>query len=119
MVTDASTSGIVACERFAASLKQDYVAVRFAFELPWSNGHTEGQVHRLKLLKRQMYSRARLDLLRLRMLYVRAEREMHKSRTLGSVHCRCSNLITASLITHHLDLHFPIDTLTLSMIFCR
>ena len=54
---------------FAASLQQDYSAVRMALELPWSNGQTEGQVNRLKLLKRQMYGRANLDLLRLRILY--------------------------------------------------
>ena len=71
-LTDASASGIAACARFAASLQQDYGAVRSALELPWSNGQTEGQVHRLKFLKRQMYGRAKLDLLRLRMLYVRA-----------------------------------------------
>lgn len=35
----------------------------------WSNGQTEGQVHRLKLVKRQMYGRAKFDLLRLRVLH--------------------------------------------------
>ncbi|MCA9875742.1 MAG: transposase, partial [Anaerolineales bacterium] len=35
---------------------------------PWSNGQTEEQVNRLKLLKRQMYGRAKLDLLRCRIL---------------------------------------------------
>ena len=54
---------------FVASLRQDYAAVKAALELPWSNGRTEGQVNRLKLLKRQMYGRAKLDLLRLRVLY--------------------------------------------------
>jgi transposase len=38
-------------------------------QLPWSNGHVEGQVHRLKLIKRQMYGRAKFDLLRQRVLY--------------------------------------------------
>ena len=56
-------------KHFAASLQQDYDAVYSALDLPWSNGQTEGQVNRLKLLKRQMYGRANLDLLRLRMLY--------------------------------------------------
>jgi len=36
--------------------------------LGWSNGQTEGQVHRLKLLKRSMYGRGRFDLLRKRVL---------------------------------------------------
>jgi transposase len=39
-----------------------------ALNLPWSNGQVEGQVHRLKLLKRQMYGLAGFDLLRLRVL---------------------------------------------------
>ena len=43
-----------------------------ALELPWSNGQTEGQVNRLKMLKRQMYGRANLDLLRIRLLYAPA-----------------------------------------------
>jgi hypothetical protein len=38
-------------------------------QLPWSSGHVEGQVHRLKLIKRQMYGRAKFDLLRQRVLY--------------------------------------------------
>lgn len=66
---DCSRSTIAGLAQFAASLVQDYAAVRAALELPWSNGQTEGQVHRLKLLKRQMYGRAKLDLLRLRVLY--------------------------------------------------
>ena len=54
--------------RFAQSLRADLPAVRAAFKLPWSNGQTEGHVNRLKLLKRQMYGRANIDLLRLRVL---------------------------------------------------
>ncbi len=63
------TSGIKACHHFAQSLLQDYEAVRAAVSLFWSNGQTEGHVHRLKLLKRQMYGRANLDLLRIRLCY--------------------------------------------------
>ncbi len=44
------------------------LAVREATESKWSNGQTEGQVNRLKLLKRQMYGRAKFDLLRARVL---------------------------------------------------
>ena len=54
--------------RFAAGLCQDYAAVRAALSLPWSNGPTEGHINRLKCLKRQMYGRANLDLLRQRLL---------------------------------------------------
>ena len=55
--------------RFANSLGGDLDAVRRAFTSPWSNGQTEGQVNRLKMIKRQMYGRASFDLLRLRFLY--------------------------------------------------
>jgi transposase len=54
---------------FALSLRQDYAAVRAALETPWSNGQTEGQVNRLKFIKRQMYGRASFDLLRLKVIY--------------------------------------------------
>lgn len=54
---------------FAAGLTQDYAAVRAALATQWSNGQTEGQVNRLKRLKRQMYGRASFDLLRLRVLH--------------------------------------------------
>lgn len=64
----ASESGIAELHNFAASLSRDYAAVRAALSLFWSNGQTEGQVHRLKLLKRQMYGRAKFDLLRIRVL---------------------------------------------------
>jgi len=53
---------------FARSLEQDKGAVLAALTLSWSNGQVEGQVNRLKLIKRQMYGRAQLDLLRLRAL---------------------------------------------------
>lgn len=53
---------------FAAGLRRDEAAVRAALSLPWSNGSTEGHINRLKCLKRQMYGRAKLDLLRLRLL---------------------------------------------------
>lgn len=53
---------------FANGLKQDEAAVQAALKLPWSNGETEGQITRLKLIKRQMYGRAKCDLLRARVL---------------------------------------------------
>jgi len=67
---------LTACERshipelvnLAAGMRQDHSAVHAACCSEWSNGQTEGQVNRLKLLKRQMYGRANLDLLRARFL---------------------------------------------------
>jgi transposase len=55
-------------QTFATGLRQDYAAVRAAIETHWSNGQTEGQINRLKFIKRQMYGRAKFDLLRLRVL---------------------------------------------------
>jgi transposase len=47
--------------RFAHSPVSDINAVRAALELPWSNGQTEGQVKRLKLVKRQRYGRSNFN----------------------------------------------------------
>ncbi|MGG6270950.1 hypothetical protein ACQ4M3_42090 [Leptolyngbya sp. AN03gr2] len=49
-------------------IREDYEAVKAALILPWSNGQVEGQVNRLKLLKRQMYGRASFDLLNRRFI---------------------------------------------------
>ena len=54
---------------FAANLLKDQAAVEAALEQPWSNGQLEGQINRLKMLKRQMYGRANLKLLECRMLH--------------------------------------------------
>lgn len=53
---------------FANGVTADLRAVRAALEHEWSNGQVEGQVHRLKLIKRTMYGRAKPDLLRARVL---------------------------------------------------
>lgn len=53
---------------FAKGLTADQPAVTAALTEPWSNGQTEGQINRLKLIKRQMYGRAHLDLLRARVI---------------------------------------------------
>lgn len=70
---DALTPWLADAERgdlcgFAAGLRQDEQAVRAALLLPWSSGQVEGQVSRLKLIKRQGYGRAGLDLLRARLI---------------------------------------------------
>ncbi len=54
--------------QLARGLLRDHAAVQAALQLPYSNGPVEGQVTRLKLLKRQMYGRAKLALLRCRFL---------------------------------------------------
>lgn len=55
-------------KNFARRLRKDLAAVGAAIALPWNNGQLEGQVNRLKLIKRQMYGRGNFDLLRLRFL---------------------------------------------------
>ena len=53
---------------FANGLRADRAAVEAGITLPWNQGQTEGQVNRLKTLKRTMYGRGKLDLLKLRLL---------------------------------------------------
>jgi transposase len=55
-------------QRFARTIRQDLEAVRNAMLEPWSNGQPEGQINKLKTLKRAMYGRAGVDLLRARMM---------------------------------------------------
>ena len=64
----ATTSTIEALRRFATGLYEDYEAVKAGVTLPWSTSPVEGHINRLKMLKRQMFGRARLDLLSRRFL---------------------------------------------------
>jgi transposase len=63
------TSQLPELMNLANGMRKDYSAIQNALHSPWSNGQTEGQINRLKLLKRQMYGRAKFDLLRLRFLH--------------------------------------------------
>jgi len=67
-MSDARRSGIYGMQRFARALRHDFEAVRNAVLETWSNGQTEGQINRLKTLKRAMYGRAGVDLLRARLM---------------------------------------------------
>ena len=67
---DAQHLGLYAMERFARTLRRDIDALRNAITEQWSNGQTEGQINRLKTLKRAMYGRAGPELLRACMLPV-------------------------------------------------
>ncbi len=53
---------------FARGLLSDFEATKNALTLPWSNGQVEGQINKLKTIKRQMYGRASFALLRKRLL---------------------------------------------------
>ena len=68
-LTDAAQSPLPEFQRLASGLLTDHAAVVAAASLPYSNGQTEGQVNKLKVVKRQMYGRANFDLLRLRLLH--------------------------------------------------
>lgn len=57
-------------QRFAQGLEKELSAVQAALTEPWSTAQVEGQITRLKRIKRQGYGRANLDLLRLRVLHV-------------------------------------------------
>ncbi len=65
---EAKASGIKELQSLAAGIYRDFDAVRAALATKYSNGQTEGKVNKLKCIKRQMYGRAKFDLLRQRML---------------------------------------------------
>jgi transposase len=54
---------------FVTGLRRDYDTMKAGSSLVWNNGQLEGQVNRLKSIKRQMYVRAKSDLVRLRVLH--------------------------------------------------
>jgi transposase len=64
----ATNSGIGALKQFGAGLRRDWDAVVAGLTLEWSSGPVEGQINRLKMVKRQMYGRAGLSVLRARVL---------------------------------------------------
>ncbi len=66
VLTAASTTALAS---FVRELRKDVAAVRAALDLPWTTSPAEGQVNRIKLIKRTMYGRAGFDLLRARVLH--------------------------------------------------
>jgi transposase len=64
----AAQSALPPFRRLAKGLREDIAAVQAAVTLPWRQGPIEGHINRLKMLKRQMYGRARLDPLARRFL---------------------------------------------------
>jgi transposase len=55
--------------RFAASLRRDFDTISAALATPWTTNPVEGQISRIKMLKRTMYGRAGFELLRARVLF--------------------------------------------------
>lgn len=62
-------TGFGELKRFVKGLESDLQAVQNALRYPWNNGVTEGNVNRLKMIKRTMFGRANCDLLRAKVLY--------------------------------------------------
>jgi transposase len=68
-ISTCTSSGITDLETFAVGLQKELSAIQAAFTLSYSTGPVEGQVNRLKLIKRSMYGRGGFALLRRRVLY--------------------------------------------------
>jgi transposase len=66
----AEATKIEPLQRFVRTLRHDLGAVEGAVREPWSNGPVEGHINRLKMLRRQMYGRGSVELLRARLLPV-------------------------------------------------
>ena len=64
----AKASDVKELKSLAEGMERDYTAVEAALRLPYSTGPVEGNINRLKLIKRSGYGRAGFDLLRLRVL---------------------------------------------------
>ncbi len=75
-LNDAESSGINEFVNFAKGLRRDYDAVRAGLTLEWSNGPVEGHINRLKLVKRCMYGRGSLALLKKR--FVKSAKTDHQ-----------------------------------------
>ncbi|MEV0695456.1 transposase [Streptomyces sp. NPDC050388] len=67
-IADVERDTLAPLASFARNLRRDFDAVRNGLSLPHSSGAVEGNINRLKMLKRQMFGRASLDLLRKRVL---------------------------------------------------
>ncbi len=68
-LASSAMSNVAELQTFAAGLHQDYGCVRAALTHVWSTGPVEGHINRVKCVKRQMFGRAKLDLLRQRVLH--------------------------------------------------
>jgi len=79
-LAEVQASRLQAFDSFVTGVQQDQDAVLAGLTLPWSNGPLEGNVNRLKLIKRSMYGRANFDLLKLRVLHHRKKRQPLKNK---------------------------------------
>jgi transposase len=68
-LTRAEATQMPSLRSLARGLRQDFAAVTAGLTLEWSSGKVEGNVNRIKMIKRTGYGRAEFDLLRRRVLY--------------------------------------------------
>lgn len=68
-ITSAKATTISELRSFVTGLERDFDAVLAALTLPYSSGPVEGQVNRIRTIKRRMFGRANFDLLRIRVLH--------------------------------------------------
>ena len=83
-LTQAAQSPLRPFQRLAKSFRRDLDAITAGLTLPWSTGPVEGHINRLKMIKRQMFGRAKLDLLAHRFLVTLPpphQREIHGKET--------------------------------------
>lgn len=73
-------SHLEAFQTFVAGVQKDKDAVLAGLTLPWNNGPLEGHVNRLKLIKRSMYGRASIDLLKHRVLHQSKKTQDRKNK---------------------------------------
>jgi transposase len=67
-ITEVQNTGPPELRGFSRNLHRDWLAVQAGFTVHWSSGPVEGNINRVKLIKRQMFGRANFDLLRKRVL---------------------------------------------------
>jgi len=73
-------SHLEAFQPFVTGVQKDKDAVFAGLTLPWNNGLLEGNVNRLKLIKRSMYGRAGFDLLKRRVLHQSKKNQERKNK---------------------------------------
>lgn len=98
-LTHAAQSTLRPFQRLAKSFRRDLDAIKAGLTLPWSTGPVEGHINRLKMVKRQMFGRAKLDLLASR--FLAAPPPMHAKQ----IQCTEAKLLAQQLVTNQLSCH--------------
>ena len=94
---------------FANGVAKDEPAVRAAITSPWSNSHPEGQITKLKLVKRQMCGRAKIDLLQARLVEDRVILALHQKCVRPNFGRRLTSLLAESWNPTYAALGFDVN----------